>query len=236
MHLQYAIALAKKPLCLHFASAYWSVRMDLLKRAGISIAAGLSVFALLALWYQWQARSLDQKEIDAYLQTIEEQSQIPGGRHDMAALEDFLQSDDGKPFYTVNMYRFQDVADYPPGSEFSGSGEDAYERFSKVMISLMTARGSHPVYGSNWAHSSSDWDRVVIVRYRSRRDLVDLFSTDEFADASLHKWASIKEHNRMLVQATHIPDAKYLFALLALSAGLLIYWVIMRSESNSKSG
>ncbi len=194
----------------------------------LASSAGIAVFVLLALtyWYQWSARTLTQPEVDAYMATIEAQTQNPGAKHDLPALRKFLEEDDGKPVYTANMYQFNEVAGYPEESGFGGTGEEAYDRFSSVMISLMTKRGSHPVYGSTWAdEANSKWDRIVIVRYRSRRDLVDLFATDAFAEASLHKWASLREHDRMLVQALHIPDGKYIAILIALVVGGVVYVV-----------
>jgi len=137
----------------------------------------------------------------------------------------------------VKIYRFQTAADYPEGSGFGGSGPDAYERFSTVMIPLMIRRGAHPIYGSNWVdRSNSKWDRIVIVRYRSRRDLVDIFATDAFADASLHKWASLRGHDRMLVQALHIPDGRYAILFLALIAAICNLWRWNARETASTSG
>jgi len=182
----------------------------------LSIFVGAFSTVGLMTWYQWSARTLTPSEIDDYMGTIEAQTQIPGARHDLVALRAFLESDDGAPVYTVNLYRFHQVAEYPEGSDLSGTGEEAYDRFAQNMVPLMVRRGSHPIFGSNWADTAhNQWDRVVIVRYRSRRDLVDLFATDAFADASMHKWASLKDHDRMLVQATHIPDGKYPIVLIA---------------------
>lgn len=175
-------------------------------------------------WYQWSASALEPAEVDRYMAQIEAQAQSPGGRHNLPALRKFLSEDDGKPFYTVNLYNFHDLADYPKGSGFNGTGAEAYDRFSNIMISLMTKRGSHPVYGSSWSdQANSSWDRIVVVRYRSRRDLVDLFATDQFAEASLHKWASLRGHERMLVQAVHIPDGKVVVVLVATFLGLGFY-------------
>lgn len=198
-------------------------------------SAALIVLALM-YWYQWSARTLTPSEVDAYMAVIETQTQNPGGRHDLPALRKFLEQDDGQPVYTVNLYSFLETADYLEDSEFSGTGEEAYDRFSSVMIPLMIKRGSHPIYGSSWAdRANSAWDRVVIVRYRSRRDLVDLFATDAFAEASVHKWASLRGHERMLVQALHIPDGRYLIALIALIVGTGVY-AIGRSLPNRSWG
>jgi hypothetical protein len=209
-----------------------------LSKASIAaiIFAGATYIALL-FWYEWSARTLSPSEVDDYMAVIEGQTQVPGARHDLPALRSFLEQDDGKPVYTVNMYRFHDIASYPQGSGYGGTGEQAYERFSKVMIPLMISRGSHPIYGSNWVDvSNSRWDRIVIVRYRRRRDLVDLFATDDFADASLHKWASLADHDRMLVQAVHIPDGRFLIMIIGLLSGLMAYLFVRFPFGSMKLG
>ncbi|MEP3244958.1 MAG: hypothetical protein ABJN40_12430 [Sneathiella sp.] len=191
----------------------------------ISCLISLGTAVMLLFWYHGGA-PLSSSEIEDYMATIEAQTQKPGARHDFVALREFLDTDDGKPVYTVNLYNFHAVADYPNGSQFEGTGLQAYERFSDVMIPLMIGRGSHPVYGSSWADpTNSQWDRIVIVKYRSRRDLVDLFATDAFAEASLHKWASLRDHQRMIVQAIHLPDGMLVIPLLSLFLGLLVYFV-----------
>lgn len=178
---------------------------------------GALSFVGLMYWYQWSARSLGPDEVDGYLETIAAQTQLPGGQHDLTALRDFLEADDGQPFYTVNLYQFHDQAQYRHGSGFSGTGVEAYDRFSRIMIRLLAARASHPVFGSHWIGAGeADWDRIVIVRYRSRRDIADLFASDAFADASLHKWAALETNQRLLAGAIQIPGG--VFAILFLSA------------------
>ena len=192
----------------------------------MSVLIPIGIIIVFMRWYQWGAQTLSPSDVNTYMAAIEAQTQKPGARHDLPALRKFLSEDDGKPVYTVNLYKFHDTAEYPDASGFSGTGEQAYDRFSKVMISLMAKRGSHPIYGSNWVdQANSDWDRIVIVRYRSRRDLVDLFATNDFAEASLHKWASLREHERMLVQAIHIPDGIYIIAMIAIFIGIAIYFI-----------
>lgn len=199
--------------------------MPIGKRLAISFLVSASVCLALMYWYQWSGSPLGQAEIESYIGRIKAQEHEPGGRHDLTALRTFLESDDGQPIYTVNLYEFHDVAVYREGSPFTGTGTEAYDRFSEVMLKLMAVRASHPVFGSNWADtSSSEWDRIVVVRYRSRRDLVELFATNEFAAASLHKWASIRTHDRMLVKALHIPGGEWLILMLTALAGFCTYF------------
>ena len=88
------------------------------------------------------------------------------------------------------------------------------------MIKLLARNSSHPIFGTDWVDEhSSDWDRLVIVRYRSRRDIAEIFASEEFADASEHKWAALADNDRLLVQGLHIPS----FYLIALILTLLIY-------------
>jgi hypothetical protein len=82
---------------------------------------------------------------------------------------------------------------------------------------------SHPIFGSDWADSHlNPWDRLVIVRYRSRRDIGDIFASDEFAQASVHKWAGLDKNQRLLMQGLHIPELTSFFIMLLIILLILI--------------
>ena len=201
----------------------------------IRLFMGLLTLALMVLvlllvlagviGYHGGGNRLSDEEVEHYLSIIAGQDQKPGGRHDLIALRDFLEKDDGQPFYTVNLYRFHAEAQYLPGSEYfdrsvggsdGGSGKAAFERFSKVMIKLLASHSSHPIFASNWVHDeSSNWEKLIIVRYKSRRNIAELFASNEFADASEHKWAALAANERMLVQGLHIPSF-YIIALIVI--------------------
>jgi uncharacterized protein (DUF1330 family) len=200
---------------------------------------GLMLVLVLALvmGYHGGGERLSAAEVDHYLAIIKGQDQKPGGRHDLTALRDFLEKDDGQPFYTVNLYRFHAEAQYLKGSEYfdrdvGGSGQEAFARFSKVMIKLLVSHSSHPIFASNWVHGeSSKWDKLVIVRYKSRRDIAELFASDEFADVSEHKWAALAGNERMLVQGLHIPSFYIIALIVFLLVGLVfagLYFISKR--------
>lgn len=181
------------------------------------------MIALLG-YYRGQQEPLSPEEVDHYLERIESQLQAPGGRHDIGALRRFLAEDDGEAFYTVNLYDFRDQADYTDGRRDGGTGAEAFQRFSEVMLRLLARRASHPIFGSEWADATaSDWDRIVIVRYRSRRDIAEIFASSDFADASAHKWAALERNERMLVQGLHIPELYIPAILIALAGGMLAF-------------
>jgi hypothetical protein len=183
-------------------------------------------FLVITYWYTWSASPLNEAEIDAYVAVIAAQDQVPGREHDLMALKRFLADDDGLPFYTVNLYKFYEEANYAADVGLGGSGRDAFDRFSNVMVRLLVARASHPVFGSDWVFADgTDWDRIVIVRYRSRRDIVDIFASPEFEAASVHKWAGLRENGRMLVQGVHIPAAYLPTAFIALLFAIITVFV-----------
>ena len=182
---------------------------------------------ILVVWYHGGNEPLSGDEVEYYLSILKGQEQNPGGQHDFKALRNFLEDDDGKPFYTVNLYNYHPKPQYEFCSKYlneyiDDSGRDAFDRFSKVMIKLLASHSSHPIFGSDWVDDNfSDWDRLVIVRYRSRRDIAKIFASDEFADASEHKWAALADNDRLLVQGLHIPS----FYIIALILTLFIYMI-----------
>ena len=204
------------------------------------IIALVALLALLALsfWYGAGGRTpLSQTEVDNLINTISAQTQKPGGRHNFQKLRTFLEADNGEPFYTVNLYKFYPEARYDfadkldvekiiPEGEPYGSGSDAYDRFAKSMIPLLAKHGAHPVFGTRWmAKNDSDWDRLIIVRYRSRRDIAEMFTTDAYVEANIHKWAALENNERFKVQGRVLPE---LYMLLGFLAGFILIYLVGR--------
>ena len=143
-----------------------------LKSAHLLFLLPLALLLCLIFIYRGSGTPLSSQEVDRYIGEIKDQTQEPGGRHGLGALRSFLANDDGNPFYTVNLYKYYDRARYLDGRSDGGSGREAYDRFSSVMVGLLAGQASHPIFASNWIEDGNhSWDRLVIVRYRSRRDI-----------------------------------------------------------------
>lgn len=106
------------------------------------------------------------------------------------------------------------------------------------MVKLLAQNASHPIFGTTSILSDSidftpdNWDRLVIVHYRSRRDMANIFASDEFANASAHKWAGIKSNHRLVVQATHIPSISKLCLIIFMLLMSWFAWRIIRLRLN----
>ncbi|MFT7671415.1 MAG: hypothetical protein ACI8X5_004133 [Planctomycetota bacterium] len=201
-----------------------------------ALSAVFTILMLGLLWlYAFSQSPLSAEEVDRYIERIEAHAHKPGGRHDMAELRRFLDSDDGRAFYTVNLYEFNDRAQYFDDQPHQESGREAFGRFSKVMLRLLAKRASHPILGSDWADiASSGWDRIVVVRYRSRRDIAEIFASPEFSEASAHKWAALKRNDRMLVRGLHIPELHVPLAVLALAGGAFAACLLLAESSSGR--
>ncbi|WP_274055296.1 hypothetical protein [Thalassomonas actiniarum] len=205
------------------------------KLSNLLFVVCFTLLLVLVLAFSGSQQPLSEAEVEAYLGKIEQQSQVPGGRHDLKALRHFLENDDGLPFYTVNLYKFNEQAQYLDGRENQGTGRQAYDRFSAVMVKLLAQQFSQPVFGSDWmADNSNDWHRLVIVHYRSRRDIAEIFISDAFADAASHKWASIEKNERLLVQGLHLPALKW--GAMTLLVLLTMAFICLKRRAANKPG
>ncbi len=186
--------------------------MLLSKKISILTLAIIVIFIAFSLM---KSSPMTSSEVNEYINKITQLSHTSGGQHDLEALREFLSADDGEAFYTVNLYEYHQQAQYLTDDFPNISGLEAYDKFSAVMIKLLLSNYSYPIFGSNWLDlSDKGWDRIVIVKYRSRRDMAKIFSDPKFSLASIDKWASIKKHDRFVVKALHLPEAYMLLIFL----------------------
>jgi hypothetical protein len=181
------------------------------------------------------ASPMTPKELRQYIEKINAHTHMPGGQHNMQDLHAFFSADDGEPFYTVNLYKFHEKAQYLSNEQTNKqsniTGNEAYNKFSSVMIKLLLLNHSYPIFGSSWLSlSEQGWDKIVIVRYRSRRDMAEVFADPRFSVASEHKWASIDKHDRFVVKALHLPEMYMVFVAFIV---LILCLVMMKRSSRA---
>ena len=163
----------------------------------------LALYVAFLLWHEpWFSRRLRPGEAAALLR----------GRYDdvapdeRAAFEAFLDRDDGRPFYMVNLLQYRVTAAYPDGLLPDGTpaggmtGREAGHRYTRVVIPELLKRGCYPVFAgrkvANFLSAGAGTDffeEVVVVRYRSRRDLLAMAAGRAFLAGVPHKWASLEK-------------------------------------------
>lgn len=127
------------------------------------------------------------------------------------AFEDFLRSDDGRPFVMINLMEFRDTAVYPKGhvSDTELTGAEAGALYGQSVLPQLLKRGSYPVARATRHNTiinsvgerAGDFQSFAMVRYRSRRDLIDMLGSEGFRAAKVHKWASLE--NTLVAPSDH---------------------------------
>ena len=159
----------------------------------------VALYALFSLWYVGGSGPLTPAEIDRYLARLEDGPE----RRDpdrLATLRKFLEQDDGREFFMANLARLPDepVAD-PTTGEFRPAGDVLREYTGRFLPSLFR-RAGHPAffgrtaggYVEQWGVAPDPgWSFVGIIRYRSRRDMMELATSPAFAPAHAYKLVSM---------------------------------------------
>lgn len=171
-----------------------------MKRTTILLASLLLALVAFHVWHTPMRGPLTDAEIDAFLSNQTETGGV--GWTDAEAFEAFLRNDDGRPFVMINLMEVRKTAGYPEdhlsGEEITGA--EAARRYGQAVLPLLLRRGSYPVARAtrhntiinSVGQSAGEFDTFAMVRYRSRRDLISMLSSDAFRAAGVHKWASLE--------------------------------------------
>lgn len=187
------------------------------------------LYGLFFYWYTSFGGPLTDEEIAHYMGIAESR----GGRpEDLARMRKFMEDDTGDDFLMVNVSEMRD----PPGQvEGTPPAKDAQEqigRYMEFMFPQLLKRGCHPVLVGMAAGSAMDlmgldgvdgietWSSATMMRYRSRRDLLEIGMNPEFTGRHEFKAAAIAKTVAYPIDPWfHLGDPRLLFALLFLVIG-----------------
>lgn len=100
--------------------------------------------------------------------------------------------DDG-PVWMVNLLSYRERADYADGRESTISGREADDRYAPA--ESLAAFGAEVVFfadvDTQLLGDTPRWDRVGVVRYPTRRALIEMRQRDDFAAEHEHKNAGM---------------------------------------------
>ena len=149
---------------------------------------------IFLLWYGGKSKPLTESELNAFEHNIKKQHNIDENSDMIKQLRRLCESDDGRPYYMVNLMKFN--TEY--NEELQMTPQEAHKKYSKGIVKELLKRAGHPallskVTGSFIRQSDSQWDEVAIVRYRSRRDMLKMVINLSDPELGKYKWASLKK-------------------------------------------
>lgn len=198
-------------------------------RGRVIWVALLALYAVFWLWYTGVRGPLTAEEIEAYVERMAEGDAQPESR---ARLRAFLESDTGDDFVMVNaiLMREKPLRVGPVRPDESSS--DVLDRYMAYMTPALLSRASHPVVAGRAAapavevwglENGRSWSLAGLMRYRSRRDLMEIATDPRFRDSHEFKIAAIEKTIAFPIDPyLQLGDPRLLLALLLfpLGAGL----------------
>jgi hypothetical protein len=216
----------------------------------ILAAALVLIYVAFLAWYDRSSAPLKPTEVEAYFAQIAQRAGPSGegeghGRERLfEELRRLAASDDGDEFYMLNLIDFREQALYPPGTGYGTDALDADARYNRAIVPVLLAHGGHPLFlGTpmgrfiDEAGDHTAWERVALVRYRSRRDLFEIVVDLAGAGTAVHKWASIEKTQVFPIQPVWgLIFVRAPVALLLALIGLGVHLFLRRRPWYARSG
>ena len=160
-----------------------------MRRSWILWSVLAALYLGFRLWYDGGGGPLTPEEVQHYVAILEERGMDPAR---IENLRRFLSDDTGHDFVMAN---FIDLEDKP-------GAQAELDRYMAHMYPAMFARAGHPVLAGPVVGSALDlwgidgaehWTMVGLVRYRSRRDMIEIATAPAFRDAYKFKNSSMQK-------------------------------------------
>ena len=157
-----------------------------------------AIYLGFRLWYDGGGGPLTPDEVQHYVSILEERG---ADSTRVESLRRFLADDTGHDFVMANFIDLRDV----PGAQ------EELDRYMAHMYPAMFARAGHPVLAGPVVGNALDlwgidgaehWTMVGLVRYRSRRDMIEIATDPAFHDAYQFK-------NRSMQKTIAIPSEPF---------------------------
>ena len=187
----------------------------------------MALYALFLSHYQNWRSPLTKPEIDSFLQSMQHET-------DLEKFRAFLEADNGREFFMLNLIRMTDGKSKHPDTGEEIAPHELVESYSRPFLKKLLLRGGHPTLlmqrrggdVDSWgptAEIGASWGLTNVMRYRSRRDLTDLACSADFEGIHRFKREAIVETisfpNKMLMTGFAGPRV-FVATVLILAAAL----------------
>ncbi len=186
-------------------------------------------------WYTNTSGPLSDDEIDTFVEQMRSAGRDP---EQIAELRRFMAQDDGRQFLMVNVLHMADTPKPVPGVPADESADAVLSRYMAHMYPELAKRASHPVFAGSAIFATMDvtgiegaekWTSAALMRYRSRRDLLEIAMNPVFREKHVFKMAALEKTIAFPVRPQlFFSDARLLLFLALLAAVALVDAVLRR--------
>lgn len=199
------------------------------------------LYAAFFGWYTSLEGPLTDEEIANYMARFE--SREPAlSRERIAQLREFMEQDTGDDFVMVNVIDMYETPLRIEGVEPGETSDEVLGKYMEYMWPALISRASHPVISGQAANTAMDlvnadgmerWTQGAGMRYRSRRDMLEIATNPSFAHSHEFKVAAIRKTIAFPIDPwIHLGDPRLVLGLLLGLIGFAISW---REAARSRS-
>ena len=159
----------------------------------------IAAYVIFWLWYTPLGGPLTANEIDQCVATREARDADEAA---IVQLRAFAENDDGGSFIMVNALDLKEDLQPPEGMPADSTADDVMDVYVAHIFPALFARASHPVIAGDAIFTAMDivgiegaesWDGAGLVRYRSKRDLLEIASNPVFGEKHDYKVAALEK-------------------------------------------
>jgi hypothetical protein len=198
------------------------------------------IYVAFFSWYTSFKEPLTQQEIDHYLEKVEAKPE------ELASFRKFMEDDDGNDFVMINIMEMNDTPLQIEGVEPGETTDQVLAKYMEYMFPAMLSRASHPVFQGQAvsdramdimnADGMETWTGAAGVRYRSRRDMIEISTNPEFTGRHEFKVAALAKTIAFPVAPfNYLGDPRLVLALLLGLIGCAVGWWQARSVLEAQS-
>ncbi len=194
------------------------------------------LYLLFWVWYTPFGGPLTTTEIEGFAAAME----AAGGRPErLAHFRRFFAEDDGRAFVMVNVLEAAENPRTLPATGPGATAEALMGHYMAHMFPALLSRACHPVFVGAAVFDSLDlagiegadtWSRAALMRYRSRRDLLEILLDPATGERHQYKLAALDKTVAFpVVPQLSLGDLRLVLGLVFLAATALIDALVRRS-------
>lgn len=163
---------------------------------------GLVAYAVFLGWYHNWRGPLSSDEVEVLMAGMIATGVGHGDEDEMPVIRRFLEEDDGREFFMLNVIRLADERVADPATGEMKPARILMSGYTRMFLPALFARGGHPALAARpiggfvdtWGlRERPEWSMMGYMRYRSRRDLAHLICDPRFRDAHALKHAAMPQ-------------------------------------------
>jgi hypothetical protein len=196
----------------------------------------LILFAIYAAFFSWYTSfggPLTDEEIADYVALLESREPPPTPER-LAQMRQFMEEDTGDDFVMVNVIHMYEEPLQIEGVEPGETGDEVLAKYMAYMAPALFSRACHPVLYGLAASLAMDimnadgmeqWTAGAGMRYRSRRDALEITTNPAFQGSHEFKVAAMAKTIAFPIDPWfHLGDPRILLALLLALIGCALSW------------